>query len=202
MSSKATLVASCTIGGSFTSIECDAEPPYEVLLQPDHPCATNGINFNFYEKARCLSCTVHYTKLVVSDRTVATSRRPSAVVSDAVSGVYINVWFLNNQDFLEVVEINGTTATCSCVEDVNRDLIELPLDLVADLVARFGNNQSIILKLNFTNMVYPVVLGLRRTYLPFKLSIVNLLLLAAQEERCKTFCHFHRYHVLLSEKFA
>jgi hypothetical protein len=137
---KAALIASCTIGGLLTSIECDAEPPYEVLLQPDHPCTTNGIDFIFYEKAQRLSCTVHYTKLVVSGRTVATSRMPSAVVSDAVSAVYVNVWFLNNQDLLEVVEINETMATCSYVEDVNRDLIELPLELVADLVARFGNN--------------------------------------------------------------
>jgi hypothetical protein len=65
---------------------------------------------------------------------------PSTVVSNAVSGVYLNVWFLHNQNLLEVVAINDTTATCSYVEETNRDLIELPLELVANLVARFGNN--------------------------------------------------------------
>jgi hypothetical protein len=137
---KAAPVGCCTIGGLLTSIECDEEPPYEILLQPDHPCTTDGIDFIFYEKARCLSCTVRYSKLVVNDRIVATSRMPSAVVSNAVSGVYLNVWFLHNQNLLEVVAINDTTATCSYVEETNRDLIELPLELVTNLVARFGNN--------------------------------------------------------------
>ncbi len=120
------------------SIESDEEPPYKILLQPDHPCAMDGIKFIFYEKAQCLSCTVHYSKLVVNDSIVATARMPSAVVSNTVSGVYLNVWFLHNQNLLEVVAINETT--CSYVEETNRDLIELPLELVANLVARLGNN--------------------------------------------------------------
>jgi hypothetical protein len=77
---------------------------------------------------------------VIGHRTVATPRMPSAAVPNAVSGVYVNVWFLHNHNLLEVVAINETTASCSYVEDINRDLIELPLDVVADLVARFGNN--------------------------------------------------------------
>jgi hypothetical protein len=74
----------------------------------------------------------------VNDSIVATARMPSAVVSNTVSGVYLNVWFLHNQNLLEVVAINETT--CSYVEETNRDLIELPLELVANLVARLGNN--------------------------------------------------------------
>ena len=48
---KSAPVACCTIGSLLMSIECQAEPPYEILLQPDHPCATDGIDFIFYEKA-------------------------------------------------------------------------------------------------------------------------------------------------------
>jgi hypothetical protein len=64
----------------------------------------------------------------VNDRIVATSQMPSAVVSNAVSGVYLNVWFLHNQNLLEVVAMNETTATCSYSEETNRDLIELPVN--------------------------------------------------------------------------
>lgn len=137
---KAAPVSCCTIGCILTSIECAAEAPQELLLHNDRPCTMDGIDFIFYEKSRCLSCIVRYSKLVVNTNAVATSRIPSAVVSNAVSGVYINVWFLHNGSLLEVVEIKESTAMCSYVEESNTDLIELPLALIADLVARFGNN--------------------------------------------------------------
>jgi hypothetical protein len=48
---KAAPIGCCTIGSLLTPIECDKEPPYKILLQPDHPCAMDGIDFIFYEKA-------------------------------------------------------------------------------------------------------------------------------------------------------
>jgi hypothetical protein len=137
---KAAHVVVCTIGGLLTSIECEAEAPYDVVMQPDHHSANDGIDFIVYEKSRCLSCTVRFTKLVVNDRLVATSRMPSAVAAGAVSGVYVSVWFLYDQTSMEVVAVNKITASCAYVEDSYRTLIELPVELVADLVARFGNS--------------------------------------------------------------
>jgi len=65
---------------------------------------------------------------------------PSAVVTGAVSRVYVSVWFLYDQTLMEVVAVNKITASCAYVEDSYRTLIELPVELVADLVARFGNS--------------------------------------------------------------
>jgi hypothetical protein len=86
-------------------------------LKPDHHCSTDGIDFIFYEKSHSLTCTVRYTNLVINDKTVATSRMPSAVVSGPVSGVYVNVWFLYDEILLEVVAIHENTAMY--VEDTN-----------------------------------------------------------------------------------
>ena len=119
---KAAHVVVCTIGGLLTSIECEAEAPYDVVMQPDHHSANDGIDFIVYEKSRCLSCTVRFTKLVVNDRLVATSRMPSAVAAGAVSGVYVSVsvWFLHDQTLMEVVAVNKITASYAYVEDSNR----------------------------------------------------------------------------------
>jgi hypothetical protein len=133
-------VGCCTIGGLLTSVECGAEVPYEVFLEPDHHCGRDGIDFIYYEKNRCLTCTVRFSKIVVNEKTVATSRIPTAVVTSPESGVYLNVWFLHDQNLLEVVAIDEISATCAFVEETNKENIELPLELVAELVANFGNN--------------------------------------------------------------
>jgi hypothetical protein len=48
---KAAPVMVCTIGGLLTLIECEAEAPYDIVMQPDHHSANNGIDFIFYEKS-------------------------------------------------------------------------------------------------------------------------------------------------------
>ena len=62
--------------------------------------------------------------MVVNDTLVATSRMPSAVVTGAVSGVYVSVsvsvWFLHDQTLMEVVAVNKITASYAYVEDSNR----------------------------------------------------------------------------------
>ncbi len=78
--------------------------------------------------------------MVVNDTLVATSRMPSAVVTGAVSRVYVSVWFLYDQTLMEVVAVNKITASCTFIEDSNRTLIELPIESVANLAAMFGNS--------------------------------------------------------------
>jgi hypothetical protein len=87
-----------------------------------------------------LTCTVRFSKIVVNEKAVATSRIPTAVVESPVSGVYLNVWFLHDGSLLEVNAINKSSATCTYMEESDRENIELPLELVAELVTRFGNS--------------------------------------------------------------
>jgi hypothetical protein len=137
---KAVPAGCCTIGGLFTSIECGAEVPYDIMMEPDRHCVSDGNDFIFYERNRCLTCTVQFSKILVNEKAVATSRIPTAVVTCPESGGYLNVWFLQNQSLLEVVAINEISATCAYIEESDRDNIELPLAVVAELVARFGNS--------------------------------------------------------------
>ncbi len=136
---KAKTLQYCTIGSILTSIECGPEVPYEVQLTPDCPCAVNGIDFIYYEQNRCLSCTVRFSKVVVREEADATSRIATAEVENIESGVYLNVWFHYENCLLEVVAINADTATCTYVEQPAEN-IELPLQLVSQLVASFGNS--------------------------------------------------------------
>ncbi len=136
---KARPVEYCTIGGILTSIECGAEAPYKVVLNPDCQCTVDGIDFIYSEQNRFLSCTVHFSKITVTDEAVAKSRIATAEVTLPVSGVYLNVWFQYHDSLLEVIEINGDSVTCSYVEEETGNII-LPVNLVSQLVSRFGNN--------------------------------------------------------------
>jgi len=75
----------------------------------------------------------------VTDEAVAKSRIATAEVTLPVSGVYLNVWFQYHDSLLEVIEINGDSVTCSYVEEETGNII-LPVNLVSQLVSRFGNN--------------------------------------------------------------
>lgn len=55
------------------------------------------------------------------------------------SGVYLNVWFQHDGCLLEVAAINGNIVTCSYVENEDEN-INLPLQLVAELVSKFGSS--------------------------------------------------------------
>ncbi len=114
--------------------------PYEVQLNPDCNCAADGIDFIYSEHSHTLSCTIRFTKVVVKVETDATRRLATAEVTNSPqSGVYLNVWFQHNGCLLEVVAINGNIATCSYVEETQEN-INLPLEVVAELVAKFGSN--------------------------------------------------------------
>jgi hypothetical protein len=138
---KSAPIVYCSIGGILTSVECGPEIPYELLISPNHPCAMDGIDFIFYEQTRTLSCSIRFTKIVVSDEAVATSRIPMArVTTSAESGVYVNVWFHHNAELFEVTAIDNNTVTCINVEQPESQPVTLPLNLVATLVAQFGNS--------------------------------------------------------------
>ncbi len=128
------------IGGILTSVECPAEVPYSIFLKLDESCSVVGINFMFYEEHRSLTCTIRFSKLIVTDENVAKARLPSAVVRDEVikSGVYIGAWFLHDQKVLEVIRIRDEFVTCSHVQEPDSPAIDLPIALVDQQIAAFG----------------------------------------------------------------
>jgi hypothetical protein len=87
-----------------------------------------------------LSFTVHFTNVAVQDERDATIRIATAHVTTPDIGVYLNVWFQHSNSLLEVVAIDGSNVTCSHVEEPDRENLELPLQLVRELVERFGNS--------------------------------------------------------------
>jgi hypothetical protein len=129
----------CRIGGILTSVECPAEVPYSIFLKPDESCSVDGIDFMFCEEHRSLTCTIKFSKLIVTDENVAKARLPSAVVGDEVieSGVYIGAWFLHNQNVLEVITITDEFVTCSHVQEPDSPTIDLPIALVDQQIAAF-----------------------------------------------------------------
>ena len=129
---------SCTIGGILTSIECEQEVPYNIIVKPDSPYHLNGIDFIFYEVQRSLSCIIRFSKIVVKDGFVVTSRLPSAVVAAPETGIYVNALFVYNNQVLEVVAIYNTLVRCAYVEEAQNNTIDLPIDVVRELVSAFG----------------------------------------------------------------
>lgn len=139
---KSSPIQCCTIGGILTSIECPPEVPLEILLKPTSQCTIDGIDFIYYETSRCLSCIVRFTKITVNTKEDVTERIAVGEVNpNPESGVYVNVWFRYEDMLLEVTSINEATqiVTCSNVEEEGLE-IDLPLDLVSNLVKRFGNS--------------------------------------------------------------
>jgi hypothetical protein len=131
----------CTIGAILTSVEVGPEVPIEVVLKPACNVAVDGIDFIYSEQSRCLSCTIRFSKIVVSHKEVATTRISKAqVITPKESGVYLNVWFKHDEHLMEVIAIDQETelVTCIYVEEEGEDEVVLPLNLVSECVARFG----------------------------------------------------------------
>jgi hypothetical protein len=142
---KSSPVQCCTIGGISTSVECPPEVPSKIVLKPASQCAVDDVDFIYYEQSRCLSFIVRFTKITVNTKEDVTSRIAVGKVNpNPENGVYVNVWFRYDDTLLEVTAINEATqiVTCSNVEEEGL-VIDLPLDLVTTLVARFGNSWSI-----------------------------------------------------------
>lgn len=137
---KANPLQHCTIGCIMTAVEVGPDIPYEVLLKPDCSASVDGIDFVYSEQNRCLSTTIRFTKVVVHDEHVATSRIASAeVLNNKDSGIYLSVWFKYGESLLEVTAIDedNNKVTCSYVDELS-DNIELPINVVSELVAKFG----------------------------------------------------------------
>ena len=107
-------------------------------MKPDSPYHLNGIDFIFYEEQRNLSCIIRFSKIVVKDGFVVTSRLPSAVVAAPETGIYVNALFVYNNQVLEVVAIYNTLVRCAYVEEAQNNTIDLPINLVRELVSAFG----------------------------------------------------------------
>ncbi len=128
----------CTVGCVMTSIDCPDEIPYEILGKPDASCKTDGIDFIYSEQNRYLTCTVRFTKVTVNTAADAICRIATANVTHSPeSGVYVSVWFKYNESLLLVTDIHRDNVSCSYVQEAE-DSIVLPLNLVAELVAKFG----------------------------------------------------------------
>ncbi len=81
---------------------------------------------------------VRFTKVTVNTAEDARKRIATADVSySPESGVYVSVWFKYNHSLLEVTAVNRDHVTCSYVQELEDDIV-LPVNLVAELVAKFG----------------------------------------------------------------
>ncbi|MFO0446190.1 MAG: hypothetical protein ACK51L_00830 [bacterium] len=134
-------VSCCYINNNVTSIECDDITQNEmVALQPQTRCTSNGIDINYSEQNRILSCRIRFMKFVVKCPEDVTSRLPSAEVVQVSSGVYPEALFHYNSILYEVIEINIETLLVKCapVQDFDAAEIMLPVDLIENLIAQFG----------------------------------------------------------------
>jgi len=64
------------------------------MIKPDCQVGVDGIDYIYTEQNRCLTCTICFFKIVVSDEAIAKIRLAMAhVVRSQESGVYLNVSF-------------------------------------------------------------------------------------------------------------
>jgi hypothetical protein len=135
---KSLPIGCCSVGGILMSVDCSEDIPHEVLLKHNAPCAADGIDFVYSEQNHYLTCTVRFTKVTVNTAEDVRKRNATADVSySPESGVYVSVWFKYNHSLLEVTAVNGDHVTCSYVQELEDDIV-LPVNFVAELVAKFG----------------------------------------------------------------
>jgi hypothetical protein len=131
-------VLHCTIGSILTSIECGPVIPLELMEKPEGRSFFNGIDFVYSEQNRNLNCNVRFTKIIVNEAADALGRIATADIIAAESSIYQGVWFQHNDDLLEVRAINGNMVSCTYVDESNLDTVDLPVQVVEDLVKLFG----------------------------------------------------------------
>jgi hypothetical protein len=127
----------CTINSVLNSVELHRELPLEVISSPLRRTGCNGVDFVYWTESRQLVCTIRFTKIIVSNAEIATSRVPSCDVKPPKSSAYVGAWFIYDGAVLEVVSIAGNIVACK-IPDSEDVSIQLPLDVVCDLVNRFG----------------------------------------------------------------
>jgi hypothetical protein len=99
---------------------------------------SNGIDFNFSEESRQLTCNIHFTAIIDRHSDVVKSRVPNADVEQPATSTYVGAWFLHHGVVLEVTRISNIIASCKEPDD-DATVIELPLPLVSQLVYTFGH---------------------------------------------------------------
>jgi len=138
---KQSPVSCCRINNNFTSIECEDIVAHEMNpLKPHIRCTSNGIDFNYSEENRILSCRVRFMNLVIKSPEDVTSRLPTAEVLQLSTGVFPAALFQYNNIVYEVLEVNDVDhlVTCAPVQDFDAAEVLLPVHEVAGLVSRFG----------------------------------------------------------------
>ncbi len=95
------------------------------------------IDFIYSSESRQLTGTIRFTKLCVSSVEVVLCRVPLAGVKVAASSAYEGAWVLRDGAVLEVVSIQNNHVACK-TPDSDEVTIELSLELVCELVNRFG----------------------------------------------------------------
>jgi hypothetical protein len=138
----------CTEGSFLTSVEVQENLPDELVAKPLQRFPRDGVDFIYTEESRQLTCNIRYSKIKINNRETVTSRMPTAEVHEQlIGGAYLDSHFHYNGDLMTVVNIANDTATCrhlhydsdSDEDDEERwELVDLPLDLVRQLVSSFG----------------------------------------------------------------
>ncbi len=128
----------CTINTTLTSVECAPVLPQQLIRKPLYPWYADGIDLSFYEQNTMLSCQVRFSRLRITTPEVATSRITAANVVADNPGAYVGAWFEYDNKTFEVYNIESGTCYCHCMEEEGLK-IELPNDIVNDLVGKFGS---------------------------------------------------------------
>jgi len=129
----------CTINSILTSVECDALLPAQLAQKPLLPVLTDGIELSYYEQNSTLSCHVRFTRLRVVLSEVATSRITAANVIAENPGAYEGAWFQYHDNTFEIRRIENGVCFCRSVDDGGITIQKLPIDVVNDLVNKFGS---------------------------------------------------------------
>lgn len=135
--SKSRPLQYCTIGSLLSSIECPRELLPAVAQNPLTKIEVDGIDFVYTYENRSLLCTVRFSKIPIVTADIATSRISVAYVTAEAVGAYVGACFHYNGDMFEVVAIINTLSRCQSLE--TDEIIDLPIDLVNNLVNSFGS---------------------------------------------------------------
>ena len=136
--SKAMSLQYCTINSTLTSVECSPILPTWYLQNPLLPCFSDGIELHHHEQNSTLCCHVRFSRLRITAPEVATSSLHAANVVPDNPGAHVGAWFNYDNNTFAVQSIANGFCYCNSVE-VEGITIELPLDLVYNLVSSFGS---------------------------------------------------------------
>ena len=136
----------CMEGSYLTSLELADEIPDELLRKPHVRWMEDSVHLIYTEESRQLSVVIRYSKLIINNKDVVLSRLPTAEVHRRViGGAYVSSNFHYKGELMTVLQIDGNVAKCRIINDDDDSInssewvtVELPLDLVHQLVATFG----------------------------------------------------------------